>query len=144
MLGDWHIQEVVKVVATGIGALTVLYQIVLYTRGPLLRNVVNPQRVLVATTAVGVAMIGYWRLAWTAQSSDPFAVARVMRPMLTEEVTPVSVVCDPAGRFLYALNEGADSISLYALDQKTGKPTPGAPVATGVMPSAMALIGRLE
>ncbi len=59
-------------------------------------------------------------------------------------LSPISVVGDPSGRFLYAVDSGDDSVSIYGLNQKTGKPTLGVSVATGVLPSAIALVSTLE
>lgn len=59
-------------------------------------------------------------------------------------IAPVALRIDPSGRFLYSANSGTDSISAFAIQSSDGFLQPLVPAATGLVPSALALLQRWQ
>jgi 6-phosphogluconolactonase len=66
--------------------------------------------------------------ALTAMSGSPFAAG----------TKPVSMIADPLGNFIYAVNQGDGTVSAYLFDSSKGSLTPivGSPFAAGGSPAA--------
>jgi 6-phosphogluconolactonase len=54
---------------------------------------------------------------------------------------PCSIAFDPMGKFVYATNQGSNTVSVYQIDPGSGAPTAvaGSPFAAGQTPSAVAV-----
>ena len=65
---------------------------------------------------------------------------RVSAPIASGN-TPVALAVDPTGNHLYAINQGANTISAYQIHYQSGllRPLEGAPFATGNKPVAIAI-----
>ncbi len=97
-----------------------------------------------------VACEGHLSYAWT-EVIQAFAVINAEigemtpigdRPYLTGGSTPSFVTVDPSGRYLYATNEGSDTVSAFDVDATTGALTeiPGSPFgALGDRPMCVAV-----
>ncbi|MDP1946426.1 MAG: beta-propeller fold lactonase family protein, partial [Nitrospirota bacterium] len=56
---------------------------------------------------------------------------------------PVSVTVDPSGRFAYVVNQGANTVSVLAINGTTGAlTTVGAPIAAGTSPISISVEPR--
>ncbi|MCK6447534.1 MAG: lactonase family protein [Planctomycetes bacterium] len=85
----------------------------------------------------GVGDIGGYRI--DAQTGDLEPLGSVLGGL-----GPIALLGDPSGRFLYAVNEDDDTITIFGVHQANGHLTIGTTVSTGVAPRSLAIIGALE
>ncbi len=69
--------------------------------------------------------------ALTSVAGSPFAAGN----------SPACVAVNPAGTFVYVVNNGANNVSAYTVDPTTGALTPitGSPFAAGTSPQSVAV-----
>jgi 6-phosphogluconolactonase len=78
--------------------------------------------------------------AYTINSSTGYLTAVSGSPFASTGNGPVSLVVDPNGAFLYAANNGSNTVSVYSIDTTSGAlASAGLPIATGSGPLALTI-----
>ncbi len=62
----------------------------------------------------------------------------------TQGTSPVDLSVDPGGRFLYAVNQNADDVSLFSISGPTGELSLIGRTPAGLRPSCIAIVGNIK